>query len=263
MPWNHSLPKYQRSHPNYDRYFVSFLGSFGEESSRVCFLDIGANVGDSAAVILSAIPSAQITCVEGSEKFLPYLRHNMRNFGNVEIVAAMAVPDGQVGRVKIRNTGSTAKIVPSEKKSVGEVPVISMAELLECFRSKIEPESLCILKSDTDGLDAALLASEAETVLDHFDVVWFEVGLEELDSGVYSLKALLANEKASAFALQIFDNLGNLMVSLPQVDASIPSQLLRWLKKDDSRRFRDFRYFDVWLVRSQKLEPSKLALLGN
>lgn len=56
-------------------------------------LDIGANVGDSAAHFRRG-SNARAVCIEPSDKFYTLLERNSTALGDVELVKALIVPDG-------------------------------------------------------------------------------------------------------------------------------------------------------------------------
>src|SRR5258708_30770630 len=69
LPTTHALPRYQAAHRLYDR-FLGVLGDCLPEDSLV--IDIGANIGDSAAA-LCGMGRKRVICVEGSPDFFQCL----------------------------------------------------------------------------------------------------------------------------------------------------------------------------------------------
>lgn len=65
--------------PLYDRMWASTVLPFMDGYGMV--IDIGANIGDTAAAIRSHLPYWNIACMEGDEKILPYLDTNIDIIG--------------------------------------------------------------------------------------------------------------------------------------------------------------------------------------
>ena len=72
LPLSHELPFYQHDHPRYDRQLGAIAAELGGP-----VVDIGANVGDTAAAI-RAESDVPILCVEGDPRFFALLERNAR-----------------------------------------------------------------------------------------------------------------------------------------------------------------------------------------
>ena len=82
LPLSHELPFYQHDHPRYDRQLGAIAAELGGP-----VVDIGANVGDTAAAI-RAESDVPILCVEGDPAFFALLERNARAIGGVELERA-------------------------------------------------------------------------------------------------------------------------------------------------------------------------------
>ena len=80
LPWGHRLPDYARHRPTYGQNLVQLARALSErlppDAGPLRVLDIGANVGDSAAQILAAV-DARVLCVEGDPHWARYLHQNL------------------------------------------------------------------------------------------------------------------------------------------------------------------------------------------
>ncbi|MDD4867691.1 MAG: FkbM family methyltransferase, partial [Mycobacterium sp.] len=113
-------------------------------------VDIGANVGDTLAVI-ARYSMLDILCVEPSEYFLPYLRQNVaRHFADRATVVDWYVTarEGEPARALL-HWGGTAK--PIDGPHTGQGSVVAIGRLVG------EVGDLALLKIDTDGADLALV----------------------------------------------------------------------------------------------------------
>jgi len=75
LPACHKLDFYQREFKNYDKKLPIIAALVSNKYHDAVIVDIGANVGDTAAAIRTAV-SSPIICVEGNSDFLKYLNKN-------------------------------------------------------------------------------------------------------------------------------------------------------------------------------------------
>ncbi len=115
-------------------------------------IDVGANVGDSCAVIHKH-SSLEILCLEPSEFFFPYLQRNISDHFLDRAVARqefVVANDGDLPK-KLWHWAGTAK--PTDEAEETRITSVSMAGLI---RSTPDP---LLLKIDTDGHDLDLVAA--------------------------------------------------------------------------------------------------------
>ena len=83
LPLSHELPFYRHDHPSYDRQLGAIAAALGGP-----VVDVGANVGDTAAAIReeSGVP---ILCVEGDPTFFDLLERNAAKIGGARARAGV------------------------------------------------------------------------------------------------------------------------------------------------------------------------------
>jgi FkbM family methyltransferase len=118
-------------------------------------IDVGANVGDTAAVIASS-SDLRIVCVEASDFFVQYLRvnveHHFRDRAEIRhtFISAKAGDPGQA----LLHWGGTARPIDRPfSESSGVVPI---GDFLAEF------SDVALLKIDTDGFDLVLIEGALE-----------------------------------------------------------------------------------------------------
>jgi FkbM family methyltransferase len=175
LPWAHALPDYARLRPTYGQNLVRLaeaLDRHGDSTGKpMSVLDIGANVGDSAAQIMSHT-SARVLCVEGDPYWVRYLRMNLGSDPRATIEESLLVPtEGQwASATAVRShTGTTH--FSSEKDNDDAMPRVSVRELRDMHP---DFDGLRLVKSDTDGFDPSLVPAVAETWKDVGPVLFFE-----------------------------------------------------------------------------------------
>jgi predicted RNA methylase len=85
LPNNHKLPEYQLTYKNYDKKLRLITENTNNDQEKNVIIDIGANVGDSAAYIRS-FTNSHIYCIEGDLYYLNYLRKNITSIPNATII---------------------------------------------------------------------------------------------------------------------------------------------------------------------------------
>lgn len=135
-------------------------------------IDIGANIGDTAAAVRSQIDN-EIVCFEGDDKFLPYLKRNATMIGGITIVD---------------------QFVETRKAS-------------RCLdHIKQRP---ALIKTDTDGLDCEIITSFLSAGDFNF---YFELdpSLTKEQTGKDTTTELISELIKRGYAFTFFSNWGHL-----------------------------------------------------
>ncbi|HEX4162152.1 MAG TPA: hypothetical protein VHZ05_06630 [Acidimicrobiales bacterium] len=175
LPWSHRLPDYARSRPEYGQNLVNLASALEKRldgaASSIAVLDVGANVGDSAAQIVAATSSATVLCVEADPHWIPYLHMNVDTSPRVAVEEALLTPndDSWSGGASPVRKGGTTHFVASETD--GSMPKLSVHNLR--LRHP-DFDALRLVKSDTDGFDTTLIPAIAREWADAGPVLFFE-----------------------------------------------------------------------------------------
>jgi FkbM family methyltransferase len=133
-------------------------------------MDIGANVGDSAAQIIAAT-NAQVLCVEGDPYWANFLRKNLGGNPRATIEEALLLPDeGDWGDVSPVRTYGTTRFAQGEANP-DALPSLSTRALRDKHPTFAQ---LRLVKSDTDGFDPGLVPAAAGTWAESAPVLFFE-----------------------------------------------------------------------------------------
>ena len=149
LPLSHQLPVYATDDPLYSQNVGRIAKAVAEGSpDAAAFLDIGANVGDTAAIVTSycTIP---ILCIEGHPAFVELLRRNAAAIGDhVSIEASfVGTTTGDVQGTWSYNDG-TARVVEDAAGSS-----IRTRKLSDILQDHPGFEAARIMKIDTDGAE--------------------------------------------------------------------------------------------------------------
>ena len=169
LPWSHLLPDYARVNPAYGQNLVELAAGLAD-GSPLHVLDVGANIGDSAAQIVHRT-DARVLCVEGDPYWIDYLRRNVGSDNRITMAEVFLAYPGSSwsGPTPVRAHGTT-HFVDDASASAG-VTTLPITELRKQYP---DFDSLRLVKSDTDGLDVALVPAIAEAWQDSSPVIFFE-----------------------------------------------------------------------------------------
>lgn len=242
LPPGHRLPWFQSLFPSYDTFAEPLLRAVAEGKQRPLLIDVGANVGDTTLMAVGVVPGIQVRAVEGNPEFVHYLRANTSHLGGqVETIDRfVSVPTDQP--LAYSHTGSTGGFRTAEAAGEG-YGVVTVEQLLD----GTDAHDLTIWKSDTDGLDIAILLREWKRIEPACEVIWFELDpFLDVEHGS-RLPELCERIRASGRVLHVVDNTGRAMMTVPSsVAADVLLGLTSWAS--EAAVPGDTSYFDVWLL---------------
>ena len=186
LPLSHELPFYQHDHPRYDRQLGTIAAELGGP-----VVDVGANVGDTAAAIraesdvpilcvegdpgyfallernaaaIRAESDVPILCVEGDPGFFALLERNAAAIGGVETEQSLV--EGPA-RGRLERGAGTAHVVEGGA-ALRSKP---LAQILDEHPAFARP---ALLKLDTDGMDVPILLANLTLLEQLRPVLFFE-----------------------------------------------------------------------------------------
>ncbi len=196
----HLLPQYQSEHPFYDR-FLPFLCARLESGDVV--VDIGANVGDTAAAIVSAKGDLRVVSVEADDEFFPILERNAtrirERFPSVALTTVKALAGSDVSGVTLVGEAGTKHAVEG-----GDIRSTPLTQILK----DLEIGDVRLIKSDVDGYDFDVLRS-CDAALDRGPMLFFECQFDTRAQyrGYLQMLSWLATAK-NYKGFFLFDNYG-------------------------------------------------------
>lgn len=168
LPRSHRLPEYRRAFPLYDTAITRLATLVHAKYPSSSVVDVGANVGDTAAAIRSGSP-APLLCVEGADEFFPILEHNARRLGAAVFLdrALVGATDSIVAGA-ITSGGGTARIDPS---AGGRIRLEPLEQILARHRDLPAPG---LVKIDTDGFDCPIVEGSMDLWRAGNPILFFE-----------------------------------------------------------------------------------------
>jgi FkbM family methyltransferase len=252
LPLSHELPLYRHDHPQYDAPLGRLAALAVEKYPDLAAVDVGANVGDTAAVMRGGAPSMPILCIEGVPRFFELLEWNARRFHPpLDLEQAFVWPRPGRIRAVVEASAGTAHV----RAGVGdEIVVQTLSGVLERHPRYAAAK---LLKLDTDGHDAAILRAECDLLDGTQPVVFFEYDPHVMAEDDHDVLAVL-RDVGYTRAL-VYENTGVYAGALSLADATALADLRRRYTGFAGARYADLAVFhdaDTDLAeRAERAEP--------
>ena len=160
LPLSHELPFYRTDHSLYGEAVGRIAAALGGP-----VVDIGANVGDTAAIV-RAHSDVPVLCIEGDDVFFALLERNGEQLGDLELERAfVAGSESPTGSGGVERARGTARLVG------GSVATKPLAAILDEHPRFALP---ALIKLDTDGMDVPIVLSNLDLIERLRPVLFFE-----------------------------------------------------------------------------------------
>jgi FkbM family methyltransferase len=240
MPWLHRLPDYANLFPTLGQNLVDLAVRLGEIDKPLGVIDVGANIGDSAAQILAKV-DARVLCVEADPAYLPYLERNVGSDDRCMIEFGLLVTDTAEasGLGAVRKRGTTRFVRGGRG---GAAAALAVAELP--VRHSEMPK-IRLVKSDTDGYDTTLIPALARAYAESRPVLFFEYDHDlTRKAGKLDPAAVWGELQTIGYShVGIWDNFGKPLEILPIDEVPARAGML-----DKSVTDRGYHFWDVAVV---------------
>lgn len=215
LPPDHPLDRYQKNWRRYDTALGYIAQTVAQKyADSAAAIDIGANVGDSAALIRS-LADIPVLCIEGNPEFLEYLEQNAATIEKIAIATCFVGQDGNVVDleqiISERGTASIAASASTEQP-LWFVEMHSLNTILQLYP---QFQTAKLLKIDTDGFDFSIIRSSINVLSKLQPVLHFEYDISFNSQGdIESLEAIQILLESGYQGFIVYDNFGNYVMSL-------------------------------------------------
>ncbi|MFN9407431.1 MAG: FkbM family methyltransferase [Dolichospermum sp.] len=256
FPHNHKLEQYQNTWKLYDRILGIIAKYVFVKYPDTTAIDIGANVGDTAALIQEFQPIPTL-CIEGNPEYFSFLERNAQIIGNIEIAYCFIGKDGEtVDLEKIVSQNGTTSINNALGKSGENISIMqSLASVIEEFSPFKNSK---ILKIDTDGLDLEIIRMSKDVIGNLKPVVYFEydISFNIKNNSLHNALNILNFLRDLGYRrFMIFDNFGNHISSLYDYDQEHFFNLTNYLVSNIYKSGQPaIYYFDICAFHAEDID---------
>jgi FkbM family methyltransferase len=238
LPARHTLPYFLKLHRNYDRFLPHFV-NFLDDGAVV--IDVGANVGDTLALMVSENPRLSYIAIEGSEKFFQFLSLNVELIKKQSSVVDIEIVNALVGTnlesLELKEYQGTAALRPAVGLKLRQIPLDHVIAISDSPR-------IDLIKIDTDGFDFSVIESANDVINRTQPCIFFELQFDYTWQ-IEGYSRVLRNLNSRGYtSWTFFDNFGSLLLTTE--DFNIVVDLMRYLElQNQSVSDRTIYHFDV------------------
>ncbi len=215
LPLSHELPFYKKSFPEYALNLGRVSFHVSQKYPDLTMIDVGANVGDSVAVV-RMFSEHPILCIEGEARFFELLTENTRNLPDIELEQTF------VGAVGDHVTGIHMERGNAQVR-LGSAPTqAGICTLSDALARHPRFATAKLLKLDAEGFDCKIIAAEAEFLKRTKPVLFFEYFPKSCETAGHEPFVVFSQlSDLGYFTLLIYQNFGQyfMSLSLDQVDS--------------------------------------------
>ncbi|GAB3938319.1 FkbM family methyltransferase [Mucilaginibacter myungsuensis] len=233
----HPIEDYLTKFNYYSRNLARIAKYIENKYPKYGIVDVGANIGDTIALLRSAGVDQFVYLIEGEASYFALLQRNLEQFTNAKCIFTFLSEQDVIEAGFVESDRGTAKMNLDEGKQT-EVKKLDTVAVAEKF------DTIKLLKTDTDGFDFKILRGSYNMIRKDKPVLFFEYDaayLEELDPQGNNT---LTNLQQMGYNTAIFyDNYGKLLISTTLSNTLQLQQLYTYMNNKDGA----FPYYDVCL----------------
>ena len=226
MPGNNTLLRTYMLYPEINSHLGRLALEIANKYTDAAIVDVGANVGDTIAVIKSFCDTP-ILGIEGDEQSFRYLEQNTKQFSDVLISKTFLGETDRKIKVKLCKEGTNTSVIPTEHGSQ-EITLKSLDRLLS------EPQftkfNFKLIKTDTEGFDTIILRGAKKSISHFKPVLFFEYNPENMIAiNEDGFSTLLSFTLFGYNQVVFFDRMGKLLLSTTLSNKEILTNLHNYI----------------------------------
>lgn len=211
-----------RLYPDLNAQFGRLAKSIAQKYPGMSLIDVGANVGDTIAVVKTQV-DVPVIGVEGDEVTYAYLEKNSKQFNNVNIVKTFLGEKTEELNVNFEKSGWNATIIPDDK---GGKQIAFKTLDAVIHEGGFNDRTIKLLKVDVEGFDTIVLRGAGDIIRKHKPVVFLEYNRQNMISiKEEGLPTLLSFAAAGYNKIAFFDHKGTLMLAASVKDKEVVTYL--------------------------------------
>lgn len=233
-----------RLYPDLNAQFGRLAKTISATYSAMTLVDVGANVGDTIAVVKSET-DIPIIGIEGDDVTYAYLEKNSTQFSNVSIIKTFLGEKAEILNVNVDKGGWNATLIPDEKGG-NQVKFKTLDTVIE--EGGFNNRTIKLLKVDVEGFDTIVLRGATALIQKHKPVVFLEYNRQNMISiREEGLPTLLSFAAAGYNRIAFFDHKGTLMLASSIQNA----ELVTYLHDYASSPKNLIGYYDICLFHQE------------
>jgi len=240
MSFSHALPYYLIKYPLYNDNLTRIASMIKEKYNNLSILDIGANVGDTVALLKGRF-DCPIYCIEGDDNYYNILKENIKQFHNVKADKIFLGEEDSSFSANIQRRRGTASISHDAKTSTS----MNIKKLSTLMHQMNSYENYKLIKIDTDGYDTKIIRGGYDFFLKIKPVIFFEYDpyfLQKQNEDGISIFDFLKTLDYNYVI--VYDNLGILIKKINIENSKEVLELHNSLNNKGGKSFYDLAMFN-------------------
>jgi FkbM family methyltransferase len=244
MPGNNVQISTYKYRPDANKLLGTLSACVAAKYPDATVIDVGANVGDTIAVIKTAV-DIPVIGIEGDAVSYSFLERNMKQFNNVTILRQFLGEEKKTVKIAFEKSGWNTTLIPTE--SDGEnISLKTLDEVLE--ENRLSEKNNKVFKVDCEGFDTIIIRGAGSLLEKKKPVIFFEYNKTNMNAiGEDGLSTLFALEKFGYSNAIFFDNYGRYMLNIPLNQRAVVQQLHHYTEDGVSQ----VGYYDICLFHDQ------------
>jgi FkbM family methyltransferase len=209
LPVQNPLIKTYATQKDYSSEIGRLAGYIVHKYPDLIFVDIGANTGDTIAIVKS-VQDVPILAVEGDEFTFSYLKKNAVQFRNVQLVQQFLGEKAGTINVDLQKKGWNTTIIPNAGNE--KVTIKTLDTVLQ--ESSLSKPAMKMLKIDTEGFDTLIIRGATTFIRETRPIIYFEYNRDNMEAiQENGLQTLLDLSREGYERILFFDDRGRFVLS--------------------------------------------------
>ncbi|MFC1680390.1 FkbM family methyltransferase [Pseudomonadota bacterium] len=243
FPNDHPLPEILGLFPNYQTNLANIAELVSLKYPEAGVVDVGANIGDTAALIRS-VSNQPIVCVEPDSLYYKYLESNSSTMNDITLCKCLLSDSCGIAsdNYKVEHGNGTMRLIPGGENK------ITASTLDELISDLGVSYPIKLIKVDTDGFDLKILRGGIVYIKSEMPVLFFEYDPSYLVTSDLQYKETI--QKLFHLGYQfvvIYDHLGRLLLWDNKSVVELVDQIDQYLRYEK----RLLAYVDVCFISNQ------------
>ena len=268
IPSNNPLRKHYEIYPLIQKFLASLVKVLHDRFPRMVAVDIGANVGDTLALIKTGA-DVPVICIEGDAACAAVLERNSRQFNNTTIIRHYLSENIETASVTVEKAKWNSTLVPTGAATGKSITFATLDSILLSHQAQNE---IKLIKVDCEGFDFRILRGGRMFISKQKPALVFELNYFNLlalkEDGKVFLRWLAELGYSRFF---VFEPLGGFLFECPASCWTPLDDILDYIRLSGNRlEYVDIVAFADWMGPSAesfrelvKLDAARMPLVGS
>lgn len=229
--------------PNYGIEIGRISKIIANKYPSMSIIDIGANIGDTAAIIRNQVDN-EIICIEGDEYCFNFLEKNIKQLKKTLAFRQFLGEKNEEMNVKIEKSKWNTTIIPQAGISKETLDIKTLDSFLKKNLGDVKSK---FIKIDTEGFDVKIIRGGVDFIMNNKPVIFFEYNRKNMNKinekgidTIHILRDLGYNN------ILFYEDGGNFIISSNLNNDQVLNQMHNWINNSSS-----VDYFDIAIFHSE------------